>query len=265
MQRRERDLQFRESQSRAELELREREKKAIRQQAQSESLRAYLDQMSNLVVDQRLREEPLDSHTHRIAQARTLVMLSSLDKDRKRDPLYLVYELGLINKDYPDLSLRKADLSEITLREASLREADFRRADLKDSDLKGSDLSDTDLRGADLSDSDLSNTSLAGANLLPYDEQRPAKLNAAHLANGVDPTDIDLNDDRVIRTKLSGANLRGVDLCGAFLAGVVGFSNEELELQASSLQGATMPNGQKYEEWLKSKGSEEDGENSDPS
>jgi uncharacterized protein YjbI with pentapeptide repeats len=32
---------------------------------------------------------------------------------------------------------------------------------------------------------------------------------------------------------------------------------------AKSLEGATMPNGQKYEEWLKSRG--EDGENSGPS
>jgi hypothetical protein len=28
-----------------------------------------------------------------------------------------------------------------------------------------------------------------------------------------------------------------------------------------SVKGATMPNGQKYEEWLKSKGGGEDGEN----
>jgi hypothetical protein len=32
-----------------------------------------------------------------------------------------------------------------------------------------------------------------------------------------------------------------------------GISNEELEQQATFLAGATMPNGQKYEEWLKGK------------
>jgi len=41
-------------------------------------------------------------------------------------------------------------------------------------------------------------------------------------------------------------------------------TNEQLE-QAKSLEDATMPNGQKYEDWLKSKGREEDGENSGPS
>ena len=38
--------------------------------------------------------------------------------------------------------------------------------------------------------------------------------------------------------------------------------NEQLERQAASLEGAIMPNGQKYEDWLKSKGRGEDGENS---
>jgi hypothetical protein len=37
-------------------------------------------------------------------------------------------------------------------------------------------------------------------------------------------------------------------------------TNEELEKQAESLEGAIMPDGLKYEEWLKSKGTKEDGE-----
>jgi hypothetical protein len=57
------------------------------------------------------------------------------------------------------------------------------------------------------------------------------------------------------------ANLWGVNLREAILTGATGTTNEELEQQAASLKGATMPNGQKYEEWLKSKGREEDGEN----
>jgi hypothetical protein len=42
-------------------------------------------------------------------------------------------------------------------------------------------------------------------------------------------------------------------------------ANEQLERQAYSLKGVTMPDGQKYEDWLKRKGREETGENSDPS
>jgi uncharacterized protein YjbI with pentapeptide repeats len=50
---------------------------------------------------------------------------------------------------------------------------------------------------------------------------------------------------------LSNANLKGAKV-----------TDEQL-IQAKSLEGATMPNGQKYEEWLK--GREEDGENGGPS
>lgn len=64
---------------------------------------------------------------------------------------------------------------------------------------------------------------------------------------------------------LSGADLRGADLSGADLSlaklddadlsGAKHITNKgQLEDQAASLQGTTMPNGQKYEHWLKSKG-----------
>jgi hypothetical protein len=45
--------------------------------------------------------------------------------------------------------------------------------------------------------------------------------------------------------------LREVDLTDAYV------SEEQLR-SAKSLEGATMPNGQKYEDWLKSKGSGKD-------
>ena len=35
------------------------------------------------------------------------------------------------------------------------------------------------------------------------------------------------------------------------MAGATGITNEELEQQAKSLKGAIMPDGQKYEDWLK--------------
>jgi Pentapeptide repeats (8 copies) len=69
---------------------------------------------------------------------------------------------------------------------------------------------------------------------------------------------IDLRD-----ADLSGADLTGADLTGAYLfdanlsdanlSGAEGITNEELERKAASLKGATMPNGQKYEAWLKDK------------
>ena len=98
-------------------------------------------------------------------------------------------------------------------------------------ELGGADLGDTNLREADLSGANLSRANLSEANL--------------SLAN------------------LRGANLSGADLSRADLNNAQGITNEELEQQAASLEGATMPDGQKYEDWRKSRG--EDGKNSGPS
>jgi hypothetical protein len=42
-------------------------------------------------------------------------------------------------------------------------------------------------------------------------------------------------------------------LWAADLTSAEGITNVELERQVASLEGSTMPNGQKYEDWLKSK------------
>ena len=49
---------------------------------------------------------------------------------------------------------------------------------------------------------------------------------------------------------MSGAILKGANMSRANMSGASGITNEELEQQAHSLKGATMPNGQKYEDWL---------------
>jgi uncharacterized protein YjbI with pentapeptide repeats len=67
------------------------------------------------------------------------------------------------------------------------------------------------------------------------------------------------------RANLSYAYLFDAHLSGANLSGTTGITNEESEQQASSLEGTTMPNGQKYEDWLKSKGRGEDGGDCGPS
>jgi uncharacterized protein YjbI with pentapeptide repeats len=79
-------------------------------------------------------------------------------------------------------------------------------------------------------------------------------------AEGMDLSDTDLSRTNLEGANLEGANLEGADLSDAFLRGAKGITNEELEQQASSLEGATMPNGQKYEESLKSKSRGEDGQ-----
>src|SRR5215213_2251069 len=240
----------------------EREETAAIQRAQDEALGAYLDQMSDLIVDREMRRKTDDPDLRRLAQARTLAILLGLDQDRKRRPLRLIYELCLIMKEEPILNLKNAgldtaDLSEITLHNACLREVDLRLANLSGADLKGSDLREADLRGANLSDANLSDTVLVGANLLPYDKIQPAKLNAPNLLNGADPSNIDSSNDHLTPTNLGGADLQNADLSGAYLTGAE-VSEEQLDT-CKSLQAATMTDGRKYEEWLRDKeGSEKE-------
>ncbi len=69
----------------------------------------------------------------------------------------------------------------------------------------------------------------------------------------------DLHEADLRQADLSGADLSNAKLKGARVRGT-----PQLVI-CRSLEGATMPNGQKYEDWLKSKGRGEDGENTSPS
>jgi uncharacterized protein YjbI with pentapeptide repeats len=101
-------------------------------------------------------------------------------------------------------------------------------------DLSNADLSGASLIGTNLSDGNLFSAGLSEANLIGAD---------------------------LSRADLSGANLVGANLENANLSGADGITNAELEQQAVSLVGADMPNGQNYEDWLKSGLREEDGKN----
>jgi uncharacterized protein YjbI with pentapeptide repeats len=79
-----------------------------------------------------------------------------------------------------------------------------------------------------------------------------------------DLIEANMSEAYMIGADLSEANLIGADLSDAVLdnanlSGAEGISNEELAQQSTFLEGATMPNGQKYEDWLKSKDRESDG------
>jgi uncharacterized protein YjbI with pentapeptide repeats len=83
-----------------------------------------------------------------------------------------------------------------------------------------------------------------------------------------------LNRAYLSGANLSNANLRGADLYGSDLseailseAILIGAEVTKQQLAACrSLEGATMPEGRKYDEWFKDKeGCQEDGENPGPS
>jgi uncharacterized protein YjbI with pentapeptide repeats len=283
----------------------EAERELAVQRAQDEALQAYLDQMSNLLLEKDLRESKEDSEVRTLARARTLTVLGRLDPTRKTAVMEFLVEAELVQRvegkepiirlgsanlsgavlSDPDVitprgcgacydprqvpNLRGADLAlanltnaqmygagltDANLSRANLGDADMRLAFLKDADLSSADLSGAslataDLRGADLSSADLSGTSLRWADLSGAAVIQ-ADLSGADLVHA-DLSDANLSAADLIDADLSKASLSDAHLFGANFSGAKGITNEELEQQAKSLKRATMPNGQKYEDWLK--------------
>jgi uncharacterized protein YjbI with pentapeptide repeats len=224
------------------------ERELAEQRAQDEALQAYLDQMSQLMLERKLLEAEPGAPVYTLAQARTSTVILRLDAEHNESVTRFLIDSGLAVKSDPSPRL----LSEIALWDATLSGAELADADLSYAKLSGADLSyallaDADLRHANLIGAELRYASLSGADL------RHASLYSA-----------DLSDASLAQTDLRNASLgnlkggfkadlRDADFRGANLSGAIGATNEELEQQAASLEGATMPNGQKYEEWLKSK------------
>jgi uncharacterized protein YjbI with pentapeptide repeats len=234
------------------------------QHRQDNILQLYLDQIGHLLLD---KDKPLrqskflvsgdteGNEVSTLARARTLTVLSRLDGDRKVRVVQFLMEAGLLRKEELIICLYGADLSGANLSEVS----NLYKVDLSNVILCEADLSGTFLIEADLSNADLSGANLGEAMLLRAD-LREANLSGAcliwaHLV-GADLRKADLS-----RADLSDAKLHRSDLREADLSGAKGWTEEQLA-EAKLLNGAIMPNGQKYEEWLKSKGSDKDGKNS---
>jgi uncharacterized protein YjbI with pentapeptide repeats len=222
------------------------------QQNQQATLQTYLGQMGELLLDRDLRNASENSDVRRLARARTLVVLDSLSPDRQNRVLRFLDETELIQTRPPDrppiISLKYASLHDFELKGKQL--------------LKGTDLTQATLSGGDLAEADLEGTNLSRAHLGGADlddaRLRDAKLNGAYLydtdLSGADLSGADLSDAKgrfESGARMRGANLHGTDLSRANLTNAV-VTKEQLQ-EAESLEGATMPDGEKYEDWLKDK------------
>lgn len=269
---------------------------------QEQTLREYINSMSELLLDKGLRKSAEDDEVRKIARVRTLMVLLRLNAKRKGRVLQFLYESGLIDKGkhivaLEGANLRKAylvfanltgaDLHGTNLKKAKLNVASLSAADLSHAYLSGinlfranlnkASLCDADLQGADLHkaelvEADLSRAFLIGANLQEANLSR-ANLQEAHLSHevemkneegrllflrivansgwlqGANLVEANLSGANLHGTGLHGVNLSGVNLSGADLSranlkGVTGITVEELEKQANSLKGTTMPNGE---------------------
>jgi uncharacterized protein YjbI with pentapeptide repeats len=221
------------------------------QQRQYTTVQEYMDKMSDLILANRgggLRNSKEESDLRMLARARTHTTLSALDGERKRAVVAFLYEAHLIEAPNAIVNMSGADLQDAQLEVNSYVGIDLHGSFLNDGPDKdplgkevGALLFDCDLRDANLLDADLTGADLRYTFLQdgPDEDRVGAVLKRANLTNA----------------DLTGANLANADLEGAFKVTKNGteqtIPNEDLEEQAGSLEGATMPNGQKYEDWLK--------------
>jgi uncharacterized membrane protein len=186
-------------------------------------LQTYLDCMSELLLDKQLRISEPDSEVRNVARVRTITILFQLDARRIGYVFSFLLEGGLMSND------REENI--VSLKDANLRKINFSKAMLNDTNLSGGWLSDADLSDAGLFGSNLSGANLYSANM------SDAYLQTANLREA-DLTQADLS-----YANMMNADLNGVYLTFANLAGAIGVTVEELEKQAASLTGATMPDG----------------------
>jgi len=241
-------------------EQREQDTKIAEIRTNDEALQAYFDQMGRLLLDKdtQLGKSEEGAEVRTLARAWTLTVLTRLGSDglRKRSVVQFLYEAKLLTKDRTTLDLREAFLNF-----AKLNGSDF---NLTGVNLHGASLTKVTMNAANLGEANLSDTKMFGANLhmanLSGADMRKAVLMSANTDSTPLPRasatgGYEFHSPEPKNANLELADLSEVDLTDAYVS-------EEQLLSAVSLAGATMPDGQKYEDWLKSKGSGEDGENS---
>ena len=186
--------------------------------AERAMVESYLEHIGILLLEEDLREADVGSDVRLLARARTIAVLDGVSKDRKVRLLEFLSETNLIRYEGTGIQREPPVIS-------------LRFADLRDLPL---------VKRAILSNTDLDRAELTGANM----------------------DNVKLTDTNLPRADLSGADLSGADLSGANLSSAVlsnakGVSCQQAEggeKGAESLDGATMPNGDEYEDWLKEKG-----------
>jgi uncharacterized protein YjbI with pentapeptide repeats len=214
------------------------ERERADERRREDALQNYLDQMTVLLIDKKLRTSEREEKRD-IARTRTLTVLRELDRVRKGMLVQFLTESDLIKTESPVVYLGSADLSGANLSGVSLSGANLERAVLRGADLIAAvidpatqldrkwhlvwqivngeaslgTLAKADLSGANLSGADLIKANLGGADLTDADLRR-AKLTGADL-RGADLRGADLREAYLFRVDLREADLRGADLRGA--------------------------------------------------
>jgi len=209
------------------------EKELSESNRREETLQAYFDRLSILLVDKKLiliagrndetaiaeDKEILDSSTD-VIRARTLSVLRMFrtDGEYKASIIRFLIEAEVITKlrlNLSDADLKNAKLNNASLGGSCFFGAGFSGANLQNADLSYANLGDADFRGANLRSANLSGADLSGACLVSADlrdvDFRNANLHSADLRNA-DLRRAKFDDTNLFGAYLFDADLRDIDL-----------------------------------------------------
>ena len=205
----------------------ERQRYIQQQEAMEASLQAYLDQMTQMMLDD---ENPLlnsesESAEGVMARVRTITILRRLDAKRNKLVLSFLKESGLLGFAVP------GEPKESVMQ---LHDADLTHADLAGANLGGLNLRDARLRRADLEDATLGLTNLTLADL------EHANLEGADLRDA-DLLFADLDDAKLKDANFSGASLRYADLSGANLKDAKNLTQDQIDQSTRGDSATQLP------------------------
>lgn len=204
------------------------------------ALQAYLDRMTELLLEKGLRESESDDEVRSVARARTLTVLRGLDPVRKAELVRFLYESRLISKENNVVNLSGADLHKADLLGVDLRKANLLGVDLSEANLMAARLDKADLSHVNLSRATMVWAKLDGAKLIEA-HMNLADLSGAYLGDA-DLTYAELDGAKLVGAQLNRANLDRADLRNANMWDCRSWTREQLNA-ALSLEGAQLPEG----------------------
>jgi uncharacterized protein YjbI with pentapeptide repeats len=179
-------IQQAQSSSAASSKLQQTALNNLQDQQQETTLQTYLDDISDLLLHQNLRNSKPGEAVSEVARERTLTTLRRLDADRNRIVLQFLQDAHLISIPDAPINLSGATLSNDYLSNANLSNTDLSNTDLSKAHLDGAHLSGAHLNGATLTNADLSYANLSGArNLTPQQLKEVHSCLGATLPKGL--------------------------------------------------------------------------------
>lgn len=153
------------------------------------ALQAYINAMSEILLDKGLSSSKDEDKVRGVARIRTLTILRRLDSKRKGSVLQFLHEAGLIKNDKPIVLLFGAGLAFANLVFANLSGANLNKVLLLDAkllhaNLNGADLTVANLSGANLSRTDLTAATLRGAKVTLEQLNQAKSLKGATMPDG---------------------------------------------------------------------------------